>query len=114
MQLQDITWATRVISFWRGDDGNDESESIPTKDTGYEANSGPLSESFKTEKDMKEETGSLRGSLDKLNEKMIDNERKFKHLDNQITIIKKHLADLKEVLEYERIKSLKIEMKNYS
>ena len=111
-------WATRANSFTRGDEGNDESESISTKDTGCEANSEPLSESFVTEKDMMKQIGSLRGSLDKLNEKMIEvatiNQGKFEHLDNEIATVRKDLANLKEVVEDENIKSLKVEMKNNS
>ena len=116
--MQDVTWATRFNSFTRVDDGNDESESISIKDTGCEANSGPLSESFETKEDMMEKNGSLRGSLDELNEKMIEfatmNQKKFEHLDNKITIVEKDLVDLKEVLEEENIESLKVEMKNNS
>ena len=96
-------WATRVNSFTRGDDENDESESIPIKDRGCEADAGPLSELFATKKDMKELIGLLRGSLDKLNEKMIEfatmTKEKFEHLDNKIAAVERDVADLKEVQE---------------
>ena len=118
MQLQDVTWATRVNSFTRGDDGNDESESISIKDTGCEANLKTLPGSFETEKDMMEKIGLLRESLENLNEKTIEfatmSEEKFEHLDNKMKTVEKDLADLKEVLEDENIKSLKVEMKNNS
>ena len=99
MQLQDVTWATRVNSFTRGDDGNDESESIPIKDTGCMAYSGPLSELFATKKDTKE----LKRSLDKLNEKMIEfatmNKGNSERLDSKIATIERDVAGLKENLE---------------
>ena len=91
MQLQDITWARRYNSFTRGDDGNDESESIPIKDTGCMAYSGPLSELFATKKDAKE----LKRSLDKLNEKMIELATMNKHLDNKIATVERDVAGLK-------------------
>ena len=65
-----------------------------------------------------EKIGLLRESLENLNEKTIEfatmSEEKFEHLDNKMKTVEKDLADLKEVLEDENIKSLKVEMKNNS
>ena len=91
MQLQDITWARRYNSFTRGDDGNGESESIPTNDTGCMVYSGPLSELFATKKDAKEQ----KRSLDKLNEKMIELATIIKHLDKKIATVERDVAGLK-------------------
>ena len=64
------------------------------------AEPGPISELFATKKDIKELIGSLRGSLDKLNKKMIEfaamNKENFEHLDNKIATIERDVADLKE------------------
>ena len=63
------------------------------------AEPGPLSELFATKKDVKELIGSLRGSHDKLNEKLVEfatmNKENFEHLDNKIATIERDIKKRK-------------------